>query len=85
MLSRTILRFLEVVEVAHRGSTAGGRVVRLRVRLGKRVLGIYLRNSLNLLWVFFCCCRLGWYNWGIGCSWSIPIWAIASSRSTWSS
>ena len=33
---------LEIVEVAHRGSTAGGRVVRLRVRLGRRVLGIYL-------------------------------------------
>src|SRR6185503_2235218 len=64
MLSKTILRCLEVVEVAHRGSTAGGRVIRLRVRLSKRVLGIYLRNSLNLLWVFFFCCRLGWNNWG---------------------
>ena|SRR6185503_11133755 len=39
-LSRKILRCLEVVEVAHRGSTAGGRVVRLRVRLGRRMLGI---------------------------------------------
>ena len=38
MLSRTILRCLEVIEVAHKGSTAGGRVVQLRVRLGKRVL-----------------------------------------------
>ena len=64
MLSRTILRCLEVVEVAHRGSTAGGRVVRLRVRLSKHVLGIYLRNSLNLLWVFFCYYRLDWNNWG---------------------
>ena len=64
MLSRNILRCLKVVEVAHRGSTAGGRVIWLRVRLGKRVLGIYLRNSLNLLWVFFCCYRLGWNNWG---------------------
>ena len=42
ILSRTILRCLEVVEIAHRGSTAGGRVVRLRVRLGRRVLVIYL-------------------------------------------
>ena len=42
MLSRTILRCLEVVEVAHRGSIARGRVVRLRDRLGRRVLGIYL-------------------------------------------
>ena len=38
MLSRTSLRCLEVVKVAHRGSTAGGRVIRLRVRLSKRVL-----------------------------------------------
>ena len=38
MLSRTILRCLEVVEVAHRGSTAGGRVVRLRVRLGTNLV-----------------------------------------------
>ena len=42
MLSRIILRCLEVIEVAHRGSTAGGRVVWLRVRLGRSVLGIYL-------------------------------------------
>ena len=41
-LSRKILRCLEVIEVAHRGSTEGGRVVRLRVRLGRRMLGIYL-------------------------------------------
>ena len=34
-LSRTNL---EIVEIAHKGSTAGGRVVRLRVRLGKRML-----------------------------------------------
>ena len=45
MLSKTTLRCLEVVEVAHRGSTAGGRVVRLRVRLGRRVLRIYLNSS----------------------------------------
>ena len=59
-LSRKILRCLEVIEVAHRGSTAGRRVVRLRVGLSKRVLRIQIRNSINLLWVLFCCCRLGW-------------------------
>ena len=42
ILSRTILRCLEVVEVAHKGSTTGGIVVRLRVRLGRRMLGINL-------------------------------------------
>ena len=41
-LSRKILRCLEVVKVAHRGSTAGAIVVRLRVRLGRHMLGIYL-------------------------------------------
>src|SRR6185295_20374549 len=48
-LSRTSLRCLEVVEVAHRRGTAGRRVIRLRVRLSKCVLRIYIRNSLYLL------------------------------------
>src|SRR6185295_18108980 len=53
-LSRTSLRRLEVVEVAHRRGTAGRRVVRLRVRLSKCVLRIYIRNSLYLLGVLIC-------------------------------
>ena len=46
ILSKTILRCLEVVEVAHRGSTAGGRVVRLK--LPQSPLGLFLLLQTRL-------------------------------------
>jgi hypothetical protein len=44
---------LKIVEVAYGGLAAGRRVIWLRVRLWVSMLGVEIRNSLELLWFFF--------------------------------
>jgi hypothetical protein len=56
------LERLEIIEVAYGGLTAGRGVIWLRVRLWVSVLGIEIRNSLNLLRFFFFAFRCYKYN-----------------------
>jgi hypothetical protein len=49
----TIWKRLEIVEVAHGRLAAGRRMIGLRIRFGISMLGIKIRNSFNLFWVFF--------------------------------
>jgi hypothetical protein len=56
------LEGLEVVEVAYGGLAAGRGMIWLRIRLWVSVLGIEIRNSLNLLRFFFFAFRCYRYN-----------------------
>jgi hypothetical protein len=53
---------LKIVEVAYGGLTAGRGVIWLRVRLWVSMLGVEIRNSLNLLRFFFFTFRCYRYN-----------------------
>jgi hypothetical protein len=56
------LNSLEIVKVAYGGLAAGRGVIWLRVRFWVSVLGIEIRNSLNLLGFFFFAFRCYRYN-----------------------
>jgi hypothetical protein len=56
------LNSLEIIEVAYGGLAAGRGVIWLRVRLWVSMLGVKIRNSLNLLEFFFFTFRCYRYN-----------------------